>query len=95
VSVVSNSDGGGSASGPTVTNPVPTQAPLVTDTGHQAFLLLAGEVIGVFVLAFVASLNDRLAVIIMAVFVILWLIWIMNNAGSGGVLQRWGSKVGL
>ena len=88
------SDGGGTSSS-TVTNPIPKDAAPATDTGHQAFLLLAGEVIGVFILAFVASLNDRLAVVIMAVFVVLWLIWIMNNAGSGGVLQRWGSKVGL
>lgn len=78
------------------TNPIPKQQPIVATTGgHQAFLLLIGEVIGVLILSWLASMNDRLGVVIVAILAVLWLIWIMNNAGAGGIVQQWASKVGL
>jgi len=78
------------------TIPIPTQAPIVATTGgHQAFLLLMGEVVGVLILSWIASMNDRLGIIIVAFLAVLWLIWIMHNAGSGGIVQTWAAKVGL
>lgn len=75
----------------TVMNPRP---PALVDnsTGHQAFLLLIGEVVGVFILSWLAGLDDRLATIIVAFMLVLWLLWIMN---STDVISRWGAKVGL
>jgi len=84
---------GGNSSGPTA--PIPKNAPPTNDTGHQSFLLLMGEVIGVFILAWIASFSERLGMIVVAFLVVLWLIWIMNNAGANGVVQRWATKVGL
>lgn len=75
-----------------VTTPTPKQPALATDTSHTAFLLLVGQVIGVLIAAWVAGTSDRVGTIVIAVFVVLWLIWIMSRTD---VLTAWGAKVGL
>ena len=73
-------------------NAVPKPAAPAVDTTHQAFLLFVGQVIGVFIAAWVAGVNENIGRVIVAIFVVLWLIWLMSRTD---VLSAWGAKVGL
>lgn len=74
------------------TTPTPKPAASMPDNSHTSFLLLIGQVVGVIVLAWVANIDDRIGTIIVAFFVVLWLIFIMNRSD---VIKSWGAKVGL
>lgn len=62
------------------------------DTSHTAFLLFVGQVIGVLIAAWVAGISDNIGKIVVAIFVVLWLIWLMSRTD---VLTAWGKKIGL
>lgn len=62
------------------------------DNSHTSFLLLIGQVIAVIVLAWVAGIDDRIGTIIVAFFLVLWLIFLINRSD---VIKSWGNKVGL
>lgn len=59
---------------------------------HNAFLLLLGQLVGVLVAMVVADTNEDVGTWLVAIFVILWLIWILNKTD---VLTTWAAKVGL
>jgi hypothetical protein len=80
-----------------VTTPVATPASSAAvraadTTGHVAFLLLLGQVVGVVILAWIAGTDDRIGTVVVAFFVVLWLIFLMNRSD---LIKTWGAKVGL
>lgn len=66
-----------------------TKANIDIKQEHQNMILIGGEFVFVFVLAWFAEQSDEAGSLILALIMVLWLVWITFNIGT---VQRWVAK---